>query len=364
MNRKLRVGIIGASGHAGGELCRLLLRHPSVQVIVPGTRSGALFERVHPNLLGCGLEFVDQRAILSDPDSFDVVFFCAPAGEAMQSAEIFLKAGCRVIDLGPDFRFPSPEQYEAVYGRPHLAQHLLPDAIYGATEFFRTEIKAARLVANPGCYAFTSLLALMPALRSGLVDTAQDIFVSAVNGSTGASSLPARDTSHAMLANGMLDYSMEGHRHGPEIEWHGEVISGIPFRCVLSTTHGSFPRGIHLIATWRPLFMQRELSRELLSQYYLKAYGAGVSGERFVVSNTSVREGAKTEKEYHLYPNLARVVGSNFCHLAVDYDPVRNQCKVVAVIDNLGKGAAGTAIQNLNVMFDLEEATAISAFGL
>lgn len=365
MKEKLRVGVMGASGHAGGELCRLLLAHAAVESILPSSRSDMPFERLHPNLLGSALEFVTPEALISAATSLDVVFFCTPSGEAMKDTRVFLDAGCRVVDLSPDFRFPTPQAYEAAYGQPHLAPDLLSSAVYGATELFRPRLPDARLVANPGCYALACLLALAPLVKSGLLDLESDININAVNGTTGASSTPARETHHAAVANGMLAYSLEGHRHSPELEHYLGELAGEDVTVVMNTSHGPFPRGIQAMITAKPAAAYAgRLSRDTLTAHYLDAYGEALKGEPFVVVNSRVKAGKKNDKEYHLYPNVARLAGSNFCHLSLDFDPFRSRIKIVSVIDNLGKGAAGSAIQNMNVMFGLPEHMGLQAFGL
>jgi N-acetyl-gamma-glutamyl-phosphate reductase common form len=346
-------------------LCRLLLQHERIDKVVVSSRSTVPFEQVHPNLAGSGFEFVPFDSVAAAAASFDVVFFCTPSGQAMTQARIFLDAGCRVIDLSPDFRFPDAEAYKSVYGADHAAPDLLGRAVYGATEIYRDRIRHAQLIANPGCYALSCLLGLLPSIRAGLLDFSSDIHVNAANGTTGASSTPSRDTSHASVANGMLPYSLNGHRHGPELEHYLSLLAGGRVTLVMNTFHGSFPRGIQAVITAKPSDDYPEaLSRRALTDLYLKQYGAGTKGEYFVVVNSHERQGGRNDKEYHLYPNVARLAGSNFCHIGLDYDSERSRVKIVSAIDNLGKGAAGSAIQNMNVMFEFLENTGLRAFGL
>jgi N-acetyl-gamma-glutamyl-phosphate reductase common form len=365
MSNAIAAAVIGASGYAGGELCRLLLQHEHVGTIMVTSRSAIPFEQTHPNLAGCGLEFVTFEAAVAAAKSLDVVFFSTPSGQAMTQARIFLDAGCRVIDLSPDFRFPNAEAYKAVYGCDHVAPDLLGQAVYGATEIYRDRIRDAQLIANPGCYALTCLLGLLPAVRAGVLDFSSDIHVSATNGTTGSSSTPSRETSHVSVANGMLPYSLNGHRHGPEMEYYLSTLAGHSVSLVMNTFHGPFPRGIQAVITAKPCCdYPKPLSRGALTELYLKAYGSGTGGEYFVVVNSFERQGKKNDKEYHLYPNVARLAGSNFCHIGLDYDPERSRVKIVSAIDNLGKGAAGSAVQNMNVMFEFCEQTGLRAFGL
>jgi N-acetyl-gamma-glutamyl-phosphate reductase common form len=363
--KDIAVAVIGASGHAGGELCRLLLQHERVGRVVVSSRSTVPFELVHPNLAGSGYEFVAFDAVAAAAGSFDVVFFCTPAGQAMTQVGIFLDADCRVIDLSPDFRFPDPAAYKAVYGADHSSPELLGRAVYGATEIYRDQIRAARLIANPGCYALSCLLGLLPSIRAGVLDLSTDIHVSATNGTTGASSTPSRDTSHASVANGMLPYSLDGHRHEPELEHYLSLLAGDQVTLIMNTFHGPFPRGIQTVITSKPSdSYAKPLSRRALTDLYLEQYGVGTSGEYFVIVNSHERQGVRNDKEYHLYPNVARLAGSNFCHIGLDYDSGHSRVKIVSAIDNLGKGAAGSAIQNMNVMFEFRENTGLTVFGL
>lgn len=365
MGRHIRVGVAGASGHTGGELCRLLLGHENVVSIAPSSRGDIAFERLHPNLLGCGLEFLTAEALAGRAQDFDAVFFCTPSGEAMRMAEHFLHAGARVVDLSPDFRFPTRELYEAAYGRPHTAPHLLGGAVYGVTELARDAVRNASLVANPGCYAITTILAVAPALAHDLLAPDAAIHVSAINGTTGAGSEPRRETSHAAVVGGMLPYSLEGHRHGPELAHHLGALAGRPIEVVFTTAHGNFARGIHVTITMRAsAHVADSLSRNGLTRIWNDHYGEGARRERFIVVNSFPRTGERHEKEYWLYPNVARLAGSNFCHIGLDWDSASRRIKIVATTDNLVKGAAGSAIQNMNLMLGLAEDAGLRAYGL
>ncbi len=357
--------MVGATGHTGGEMCRLLLGHPSVAEILPVSRSETAFERVHPNLLGCGLEFASPDALEQAAAGLDVVFLCTPAGEAMRLAPRLLAAGARVVDLSPDFRFADAALYSRTYGIEHTAPALLAEAAYGATELNRKRIAEARLVANPGCYVLTALLGLAPLLRSGLADVTRPLHLSAVNGTTGAGSSPRTEVMHAEVFASMLSYSLQGHRHVPEMEEQLTALAGHPVQVDLTTAHGNFARGIHLQAgvPLRPEHADRVGRSELL-RIYRDHYGPGASGEFFVRLNEQPAEGGPTAKDYRRYPGPADVAGSNFCHLGLDCDTRRGVAKVVAVTDNLVKGAAGSAIQNMNVMCGLDETAGLRGYGL
>lgn len=358
---RLTVAVLGASGYAGGELCRLLLGHPDVATVIPAARTGDPFGEVHPNLAASGLRFHTPDEVRQRAAGIDVVFFCTPSGEAMNGARHFLDHGARVIDVSADFRFADLGLYESTYGRPHAAADLAAEAVYGVTELNREKIRGARLVANPGCYAITAILATAPLLQAELVDAGRPIAVHALNGTSGAGSKPRREILHAEMATSPLAYSLQGHRHGPELEHHFGALAGTPIEVDLNTAHGTFARGIHLQVNLRT---RTPLSRERLLERYLEFYGAGHDKEHFVHVVTTPRRGKINDKEYGLYPSLAAVVGSNFCHIGLDHDPARDITKVVAVTDNLVKGAAGSAIQNMNVMAGLAETAGLTAYAL
>ena len=365
MSKKINVGVIGASGFSGGELCRLLLNHENVDQIYPTSRGDELFEKMHQNLLGCGLEFISQDELQELTDTLDVVIFCTPSGEAMQKASSYLDKGIKVIDLGPDFRFPTNKQYSHAYGRDHASPELLAEAIYGVTELERDAISSSRLIANPGCYAITCILGLMPAIKQNFLDLNAPIHISAVNGTSGSGGSAKRDTSHTLVAGGMLPYSLEGHRHSTELEHHLSSAADRHVEVIMNTTHGSFPRGIQAFITAKASPLANvDVSRESLIKSYNEFYGVGHTGHYFVIVNGLPKNGVKNSKEYHLYPNVARVSGSNFCQIGLDFDADRQQIKIVAVTDNLVKGAAGSAIQNMNVMCGLEETVGLKQYGL
>jgi len=365
VNHNLNVAVIGGTGYAGGELCRLLLNHPHVDTIWPTARGEEEFERIHPNLRGSGLHFTSLEAVRARVDELDIAFFCTPSGEAMRLAGWFLDRGVRVIDVSADFRFTDPDRYQRVYGSAHQAPDLLAEAAYGVTELNRDAISKARLVANPGCYVITAILALTPLLRAGWADLDQAIHISAVNGTTGAGNKPKRAIMHAEALNSMLPYSMEGHRHGPELETHLASAAGRPLTIDFNTAHGNFARGIYLQANLavRPDLadsMTRQGLLSLLTDYY----GAGGDKEFFVRINDLAKSGGLNAKDYDIYPSLAAVNGSNFCHIGADYDADRGIIKLLSVTDNLVKGAAGSAIQNMNVMIGIDETTSLRQYGL
>lgn len=359
------VGVVGGTGFAGGEACRLLLNHPGVGNIRPTARGEEEFERVHRNLAGAGLEFVAVDLLLRQAPELDCVLLCTPSGQAMRLAPQLLDAGVRVVDLSGDFRFADPDRYRRAYGEDHASPELLGEAVCGITELHREEIAGARLVANPGCYVIAATLALAPLLEGRLIALDSVLQISAVNGTTGAGNQPRKEVMHPEAFASMLPYSLDGHRHAPELEARFEELAGEPVTVSLTTAHGAFARGIYVNATVAPDPSQGvDWSRDRLIEIYRDFYGAGHESDHFVVVNELPRQGGLNVKEYDIYPLMRGVVGSNFCHLGVDFDPERELIKVVSVIDNLVKGAAGSAIQNMNLMLGLEETCGLRHYGL
>ena len=363
MNKKISVGVIGASGITGGELCRLLLGHPNVEKIIPLTRKITMpFERIHKNLKGSGLEF--KKYSEKGKFNFDVVFFCTPTGEAMRNAKYFLDSSIKVIDLSADFRFNTVESFEYAHQKKHMAPKLLAHAICGISELYRNRIIGAQLVANPGCYVIASVLALVPIIKSK-ISIADKIFITAINGTSGANSL-VPELHPAQASNSMLPYNLNGHRHRLEIIERIFELTSQQINVDFSAIHGNFPRGIFLIIYISVLKkFQFSLNRDIVLRILKRYYGESPNKEFFVRINDFDRKSEnKITKEYDIYPNVARVVGSNYCHIGADYDQASGTIKIISVIDNLVKGAAGSAIQNMNLMFRIDEKCGLKTYGL
>ena len=361
---KINVGIVGGTGYTAGELCRILLNHLRVDSISPTARGEEEFERIHQNLLGCGLKFVKVEDLEKNAKDLDLVFFCTPAGEAMELAPKFLEDGVKIIDLSPDFRFEDPKLYEEVYGKKHVCPEILKEAVYGTTELHREEIKKARIIANPGCYVITSLLGLYPLVSRGMVNL-NNIVISAHNGTTGAGSELSRSITHAEASGSILPYSIVKHRHSEELEDQlGKIAKQ---KVVVKFTPGHIPveRGIY--AEINALINEdfREgLTREKLLDIFKEAYGRGADGEFFIRINDFKKIKVGNKKEYDIFPFIANVSGSNFCQIGLDYDDKRGYVTIIAITDNLVKGAAGSAIQNMNIMFGFDEKEGLTGYGL
>ncbi|GBD30696.1 N-acetyl-gamma-glutamyl-phosphate reductase [bacterium HR32] len=337
----IRVSVLGASGYTGGELVRLLACHPAVQLVhlTAAQHQGRSVDAVFPNLRGVvakPLEAVDFARVGADSD---VVFLALPHGLALEAAPAVLEAGARVVDLGPDFRLRDPAAYARYYKHEHTAQAWLARAVYGLTELYRAQVRTAQLVANPGCYPTAAVLALAPLVQAGWV--AGPVVVDAKSGVSGAGRSPSASTHFGEVNENVRPYNVGVHRHQPEIE-QALYDAGTPVRVLFAPHLIPMTRGI-LATCYVPL--ARPASQAEALALYEEAY----RGEPFV--RVLVDELPQTKATY----------ASNFCDVAVRVDPDRGLAVAVAALDNLVKGAAGQAVQNLNVMFGRPESEGLWA---
>lgn len=354
---RVAVGVAGASGYAGGELLRLLTAHPQFEVVaVAGhSQAGQTLGSVHPNLQALR----DLVVLPAEPASFqtcDLVFLALPHGESAALAGALPQA-TKVVDLGADFRLSDPARWERFYGRPHAGTWT-----YGLPELpgAREAIEQAARVANPGCYATAILLALHPLLRTGLI-AAQDIVVVAASGTSGAGRSPSQGLLASEVMGSMSAYKVGGvHQHTPEIEQLlSDVSSGEAVRLSFTPLLAPMPRGILATCT-APLSAKA---------------GFRASGTRGVDSRVLTEVRACIEEAYHAetfvhllpqgrWPRSADVLGSNSAALQVAVDEHVERVIVVSALDNLGKGAAGQALQNANLMCGFPEDQGLSVDGV
>ncbi|MEQ1814557.1 MAG: N-acetyl-gamma-glutamyl-phosphate reductase [Candidatus Nitrotoga sp.] len=335
----IKVGIVGGTGYTGVELLRLLALHPKVDLHVITSRSdaGMPVSQMFPSLRGyVKLAFAHpDQARLSD---CDLVFFATPNGIAMQEVPALLKAGVRVIDLAADFRIQDVSLWEKWYGMKHACPQLIEQAIYGLPEVNRAEIRQARLVANPGCYPTAVQLGFIPLLEAGLIDY-NNLIADAKSGVSGAGRRAEIDTLLAEAGDNFKAYKVAGHRHLPEIEQGLARAAGHDVGLTFVPHLTPMIRGIH--AT---LYARIGREAELQALYELR-----YKDEPFV----DVMPAGS-------HPETRSVRGANVCRIALHRPQQGNVLVILSVIDNLVKGAAGQAVQNMNIMFGLPETTALT----
>lgn len=340
----IKVGIVGGTGYTGVELLRLLATHPGVELVAITSRSeaGRPVAELYGNLRG------HVELAFSEPDpallrTCDLVFFATPNGTAMQMVPALLEAGVRVIDLAADFRLRDPAVWEKWYGMPHDCVDVLREAVYGLPELNRQQIRDARLVANPGCYPTATALGFLPLVEAGLVDVST-LVADCKSGVSGA----GRGANAAMLMGEVGEsfkaYAVPGHRHLPEIQqtlsWVTDDNVGLTFVPHLLP----MIRGIHATLYARLTDTGSEL-QALYEQRY--------ASEPFV---DVLPPGA--------HPETRSVRGVNHCRIAVHRPQGGDTVVVLSVIDNLTKGAAGQAVQNMNLMFGLDESAGLGQIAL
>ncbi len=347
----IAVGIVGGSGYSGGELLRLLLGHPQVRIAWVTSRADKPLEAVHRNLVGSGLRFVKEE----DVAPCDVVFLCMPSRESMGRAGRYLAQGSKVIDLGSDYRLKDREVFERVYRATHASWDLVREAPYGATELHRAAIRQARLIANPGCFAYATILALAPLARERWIDL-ERIIVDGLSGTSGAGAEPTLPTHHSEIGHSTFPYNVVDHRHTYEMEQELTGVARAQVRVHFTPYYAPFTRGI--LAACHG-FLTRTISRADVLALYREFY----RGEYFV-RLLDVEKDPKVSWQYMPYPSVASVAGSNFVQIGTDVDERRGRVVVFSALDNLGKGAAGSAIQNMNCMLGLPEETGLAGVGL
>jgi N-acetyl-gamma-glutamyl-phosphate reductase len=340
----ISVGIVGGTGYTGVELLRILVMHPNAEIKVVTSRSeaGNKVSSIYPSLLA-NLDLLFSQPDVAALKECDCVFFAAPNGTAMQMVPELLKVGVKVIDLAADFRIKDHATWEHWYKQKHACPDVLQTAVYGLPELHREKIKEAQLIANPGCYPTAVILGFMPLLEAGIAKGAQLIAdtKSGVSGAGRAANVP---TLFSEAGENFKAYNVNAHRHWPEIKQELESVTSQDVKFVFTPHLVPMVRGI-----FASLYVTQAKSVDNVATLYKQRY----KDEPFV-----------QVLEDNMLPETKHVRASNQCMLSVSCPYNGDTAVVLSVIDNLVKGAAGQAVQNMNLMFGLEETTALMQPGL
>jgi len=339
----IKIGIVGGTGYTGVELLRLLARHPQakLETITSRAEAGMAVSALFPNLRRVvDLAFSDPKD--APLKTCDVVFFATPNGVAMQQTRELADAGVRVIDLAADFRIKDIPTWEKWYGMKHACPELVAEAVYGLPEVAREEIRKCRVLANPGCYPTAVQLGFLPLLREGIVDP-DSLIADATSGVSGAGRKAEVHTLFSEASDNFKAYGVPGHRHLPEIAQGLTRMAGRDIAPTFVPHLTPMIRGIHATLYARltkPADLQVIYERCFADEPFVDVQPAGS------------------------HPETRSVRGANMCRIAVHRPQGRDTVVVLSVIDNLVKGAAGQAVQNMNIMFGLAEATGLESLGL
>ncbi len=340
----IKVGVVGATGYTGVELLRILATHPAVEVTVVTSRSeaGRSVAELFPNLRG------HLDVAFSEPDpkrlnGCELVFFATPNGTAMKMAPGLLEQGVKVIDLAADFRLADPEEWEQWYGMPHACPDRLAEAVYGLPELNRARVRKARLVANPGCYPTAVTLGFLPLLEAGLLDPGH-LVADTKSGVSGAGRKASVAGLMGECGESFKAYAIPGHRHLPEIRQSLARILGGPVGLTFVPHLLPMIRGIEATLYARLTSTGTDLQRLFEERYRDEAFVDVLSAGS--------------------HPETRSVRGVNHCRIAVHRPQDGEVVVVSSVIDNLVKGAAGQAVQNMNLMFGLDESMGLDAVAL
>jgi N-acetyl-gamma-glutamyl-phosphate/LysW-gamma-L-alpha-aminoadipyl-6-phosphate reductase len=340
----IRVSIVGASGYVGGELLRLLLWHPGVEVAqaTSGRNAGRYLHQVHPNLRGrTGQQFVHPDRL----EPCDLLFLALPHGEAARAIARYAGLAERIVDCSADFRLPSPEAYARWYGEDHPAPAYLGQFVYGLPEVSREALRGARLASGVGCNATATNLALLPLVQAGLLDPARPVIAEVKVGSSEGGAGATESSHHPERAGAVRSFAPVGHRHTAEVEQvtglrnvHLSITSVELVRGALATVHAFTPRPVSEKELWQ-------------------AYRA-FAKERPFVRIVKERQGI------YRYPEPKILAGSNYADVGFALDEASGRVVSICAIDNLMKGAAGSAVQCMNLMCGLDEAAGLEFPGL
>ena len=344
----IKIGIVGASGYSGSELLRFLVGHPrklQIALCTSETYAGQSIESVLPSLRG----FLSSKFEPLDLDSLnkrvDVVVLAVPHKVAMSFVPKILAQGLRVVDFSADYRLGDADTYKTWYHSEHTSAELMPQAIYGLPERYREQIRTAQLVANPGCYPTSAVLAAMPLVAQDAVEL-DSIIVDSKSGISGAGPKPSENTHYPNRESNVVAYNIGVHRHTPEIEQALTAVASVPVYVTFTPHLVPMTRGI--LST---VYMR--LTEEMSTEKVLELYAEFYENEPFV-----------RVLPLSTYPQTKSVLGSNYCDVGLEVDTRTRRVVAMAAIDNLGKGAAGAVVQNLNLMFGFCETDGLKVPGM
>lgn len=338
----INTAVFGASGYTGQELIRILSGHPEVNLIAVTSRrfAGKDVSEIFPSLQGITSLKYRNAAPEDIAQIADVVFLALPHGVSMEIAPVFLQAGKKVIDLSADYRLRDVLIYEKWYAK-HSSAALLADAVYGIPELYRLDIRRAKLVANPGCYPTSIILGLAPALKNDLLDVGT-IIADSASGVSGAGREPQTGSLFCEVEGGFKAYKVGKHRHTPEIEQELNRLAGKKF--AISFTPHLLPAKRGILST-----IYASLKKDISIADFHSLYSSFYAGEKFVRLSP-----------VGSFPNISSVCGSNFCDIGLAVDQRTKRIIIISAIDNLVKGAAGQAVQNMNIVCNWNEDTGLT----
>lgn len=331
----IKVGIAGATGYTGSELIRILMQHPDVEItsVTSERAAGQSIETIHPQYSGMKkirLSSINQL----DTSELDVLFLALPHRVSMKFVAENHPMKCPVIDLSGDFRLSDADVYECWYGEKHQKPDLLKDAVFGLPELFRNQIKKAKLISNPGCYPTSAIIPLAPLVKEGLIDTST-VVIDAKSGTTGAGASAKEGTHFPNVHDNFSAYGLKTHRHTPEIEMTIGRYCGT--RPTVQFTPHLLPVNRGILTAIYSMDAQ-DTNEKKLKDLYADVY----RNEYFI-------------RLLEQPPQIKNVRGSNFCDVYVTHDKRTNRIITISAIDNLVKGAAGQAVQNMNILLGLDE---------
>jgi N-acetyl-gamma-glutamyl-phosphate reductase len=338
----MKVAIIGATGYGGAELVRILHQHKFINKysLHSSSQAGVRIDESYPQLSNISKQKLQTIEIEKISKEADIVFMATPSGISSELTPTFVENGVKVIDLSGDFRFTDPVVYETWYKKTPAPRELLEKAVYGLTELNRKKIKTASLIANPGCYPTATILGLYPLLKNLAIDLSS-IIVDAKSGVSGAGRKASLQTNYCEINENFRIYKVNEHQHIPEIEQALKLANSNLGPIKFNSHLVPMTRGIMATIYCKPL---NAISETALRELYIHHY----EKDPFV-----------RVRRFGEYPATKEVYGSNYCDIGITFDERTGWITIVSVIDNLMKGAAGQAVQNLNVMLGIDETTAL-----